>query len=97
MMLVTINKKILNLKFFLLTEHFAPKSAKYQNNGKNDPTSGTCTPPGGTIFLSEILILFSSISYLAMVKKAKWFFDGKKLNFSKEQGRKSQKSLNFAV
>ena len=48
MMLVTISNKILNLKFFLLIQHFASKSAKCQNNGKNDPTSGT--PPRGTIF-----------------------------------------------
>ena len=68
---------------FLLTEHFAPKSATCQNNGKNDLPSGTCTPPGGTISLSEILILVSSISYLSIVKKAKWFFDEKKFNFSK--------------
>ena len=59
------------------------KSAKFQNNGKNDPLSGVCTPPGGTIFLSEILILVSSISYLSVVKKAKRFFDEKKINFSK--------------
>ena len=60
-----------------------PKSAKFQNNSKNDLPSGACTPTGGTIFLSEILILVSSISYLSMVKKAKSFFDGKKFNFSK--------------
>ena len=65
----------------MLTQHFAPKSAKCQNSSKNDLTSGTSTPPRGTIFLSEILILVSSISYLSMVKKAKWFFDGKKTNF----------------
>ena len=82
-MLVTTNNKILNLKIFLLTQHFAPKSAKCQNSSKNDPTSGTCTPPRGTIFLSEILILVSSVSHLSMIKKAKWFFDGKKINFSK--------------
>ena len=63
-----------------------PKSAKFQNNGKNDPPSGPCAPPKGPIFLSETLILVSSISYLSMVKKSKWFFDGKKSNFSKKQG-----------
>ena len=63
MMIVTINLKILNLKIFL-TEHFAPKSAKFQNNSKNNPPSGAQAPPGGTIFLSEILILVSSILYL---------------------------------
>ena len=47
------------------------------------PPSGACAPPGGTIFLSGILILVSSISYLSMVKNVKWFFDGKKFNFSK--------------
>ena len=31
-----------------------PKSAKFQNNDKDDP------PSGGTIFLSEILVLASS-------------------------------------
>ena len=51
-----------------------PKSAKFQNNGKNDPPLGPCAPPGGTIFLSEILILVISISHLSMVRKAKWFF-----------------------
>ena len=80
-MLVTTNSKILNLENFLLTEPSALKSAKFQNDGKNDPTSGTCTQSGGTIFLSEILILVSSISYLSMVKKTKWFFDGKKSIF----------------
>ena len=70
-MLVTINNKILNFKIFLLTQHFTPKSAKFQNNAKNDPRSGYCAPPGGTIFLSEILILVISISYLSMVEKAK--------------------------
>ena len=59
-----------------------PKSAKFQNDSKNDPPPGACTPPRGTIFLSEILILVSSMSYLSMFKKAKWFFDGKKFNFS---------------
>ena len=54
-----------------------PKSAKFQNNGKNDPPSGTCAPPGGTIFLSEIL------TCLSMVEKTKWFFNGKKFNFHK--------------
>ena len=43
--------------------------------------SGAWAPPRGTIFLSEILILVSSISYLSMVKRAKWFFDGKNLIF----------------
>ena len=60
-----------------------PKSAKFQNNGKNDPPLGPCAPPGGTIFLSEILILVISISHLSMVRKAKWFFYGKIFNFSK--------------
>ena len=83
MILVTINNKILNLNFFLLTQHYTTKSAKFQNNGKNDPPSGTCASPGGTIFFSEILILVISVSYISMVKKAKWFFDGKKFSFSK--------------
>ena len=39
--------------------------------------------PGGTTFLSKILVLLDSMQYLCMVKKAKWFFDGKKFNFSK--------------
>ena len=83
MMRVTINNKILNLKIFLLTQHFMPKSAKFQNNVKNDTLSGACAPLRGTIFLSEILILLSSISYLSMVEKNKWYFDGKKFNFYK--------------
>ena len=82
MMLVTINNKI-DTETFLLTQHFTPKSAKFQNKSKNNPPSGPCIPPRGTIFLSKILILVSSTSYLSMVKQAKWFFDGNKLNFSK--------------
>ena len=68
-----------------------PKSAKFQNNGKNDSPSGACTPPGGTKFLSEILILVSSITYLSMVKKAKWFYDGN-IQFFKMIDQKFQKS-----
>ena len=64
----------------MLTQHFAPKSAKFQNNGKNDSPSEAWAPPEGTIVLCEILILVSFISYLSMVKKAKWFFDGKTFN-----------------
>ena len=60
-----------------------PKSANFQNNGKNDLPSQACAPPRGTISLSEILILVGSISYLSMVEKAKWFFDGKKFSFYK--------------
>ena len=30
-----------------------PKLAKFQNNSKNDPPSGDCALPRGTIFLSE--------------------------------------------
>ena len=96
-MCVTINNKILNLKIFLLTQHIMPKSAKFQNNGKSNTPSEACAPPRGTIFLSEILILVSFISYLSMVEKAKWFFDGKKFNFYKQQGRKFQKFKIFVV
>ena len=85
MVLVTINNKILKWKFFLLTQLFAPKLVKLQNNNKNDFISGPCTPPGGTIFLSEMLILVSSISYLSMVKKAKWFFDEKNSIFQNKK------------
>ena len=87
MMLVTINNKILNLKFFLLIQHFMPKSAKLQNNSKNDPPSGSCAPPGSTIFFSEILTLVSSVSYLCMVKNAKWFFDGKNSIFQNNRSK----------
>ena len=59
-----------------------PKSAKFQNNCKNDFPSRAWVPSRGTTFLSEILILVSSISYLSMVEKAKWF-NGKKLIFQK--------------
>ena len=55
------------------------KSTKFQNNSKNDTPSGACA-----IFLSEILILVISMSYLFMVKNAEWFFDEKKFNFSKQ-------------
>ena len=82
MMVITINHKILNLKFFTDLA-FQPKLAKFQNNSKNNTFSGGWAPPGSTIFLSEILILVSSIPYLCMAKKAKWFFDGKTFNFSK--------------
>ena len=75
-MLITVNSKILN--FFFLTQYFIPKSSKFENSAKNDSPSGACSTPGGTIYLSEILILVISISYL-LVKTAKWFFDGKKL------------------
>ena len=57
----------------MLNQCFGPKLAKFQNNGKNEVPSGACEPPGGTIFLSEILILASSISYLSMFKITKWF------------------------
>ena len=60
-----------------------PKSVKFQNNGKNDFSSGPCAPHGGTICLSEILILVSSITYLSMVKIGKWFLDEEKFSFSK--------------
>ena len=56
-----------------------PKSGKFQKNSKNDSPSGAWAPPGGTIFLSEILI--SYILYLSMIKKAKWFCDGNNLIF----------------
>ena len=79
MLLFTKSNKILNLKIFLLTQHFAPKSAKFQINGKNDSPPVACAPPRCTIFLT-------------MVKKAKRLFDGKKFNFSKQQGRKFQES-----
>ena len=78
-----------------MTQHFLLKSAKFQNNGKNDLPSGPYAPPKGTTLLSEILILVSFISYISMVKKAKWFFDRQIFNFSKF--RKFQKSRNFAV
>ena len=41
------------------------------------PKSGAWTPPKGTIFLSEILILVSFISYVSMVKKLNGFLKGK--------------------
>ena len=65
-----------------------PKSTEFQNNGKNDLSLGDCTPPRGTIFLSEILMLVSSISFLSMVKKPNGFFMGK-IQFSKIIGQKS--------
>ena len=55
-----------------------PKPSKFKNSAKNDSPSGACGTPGGTRYLSEILILVISISYL-LVKTAKWLFDGKKL------------------
>ena len=64
-----------------------PKSAKFQNNDKNDSPSGACAPPEGTIFLSEILILGSSIYHISLwLKKLNGFLIGKKFNFSKQQG-----------
>ena len=53
--------KKFELEKFLLTHHFKPKSSKFQNYSKNDAPSGSWEPPGGTMFLSEILILISSI------------------------------------
>ena len=70
------------------------KSAKSQNNGKNHLPSGTSAPPGGTIFLSEILILASSLSDLSMAKKAKWFFHGKKSFF---QNNKVESFKNLEI
>ena len=67
-----------------------PKLVKFQNNNKNDSPSGACTPPGGTIFLFEILILASPNSYLSVVKKAKWFFDGKKIIFQNKRAKNSK-------
>ena len=49
MLLFTINNN-LELEHFLLTQHFAPKSAKFRSNSKNDSPSGACAPPRGTIF-----------------------------------------------
>ena len=67
----------------MLTQHLMPKSAKIQNNSKNDFPSRTYVPPASAIFLSKILILVSPISYLTMIIKARWFSDGKEFNFSK--------------
>ena len=61
----------------------APKSAKFENNSRNDPPLGTGAPPKGTIFLSEIFVLVSSISHLSMDKKLKCLFNGKAFNFLK--------------
>ena len=88
MMLATINNKKLSFKSFCWLTHFTPKSAKFQNNSKNDSPSGTWAPPGGTIFLSKILILVSSISYFSMAKKGFligkiWFFKIVRLKISK--------------
>ena len=38
------------LEMFLLTQQFAPKSAKFESNGINDYPSGASAPPRGTIF-----------------------------------------------
>ena len=70
------------------------KSVKFQNSSNNDFPSGARAPPGGTIFLSQILILVSSISHLSMVKKAKWFFDGKNLIF---QNSKVENLTNLEI
>ena len=58
-----------------------PKSAKRQNNGANDPSLEPYVPHRGAIFLSEILILSSSISYISMIKKNWLGFEGKILIF----------------
>ena len=78
----------------MLTQHFAPKSAKFQNNDKNDPPLWPCTPPRGTIFLSESLILFNSISFPSIVKKNKWFLEGKNLTF---QNKKVENFKNLEI
>ena len=49
-------------------------------------------PPRGTIFLSEILLLVSSMPYLAVIKKANHFLMEKHLI-----SQKFQKSWNFDV
>ena len=71
-----------------------PKSAKFQNNGKNDPPSGACASSGGIIFLSAILILVSSISYLSMIKKINGFLIGKNSIFQNNKV-KSFKNLEI--
>ena len=48
-----------------------PKPAKYQNNSKNDPYSGACAPPRGTMFLYKNLILVSSVSHLSIFQNYK--------------------------
>ena len=61
-----------------------PESAKFQNNNENDsPSGGLVTTWRYNVFINwgTIFILVSSISYLSIVKKAKWFFDGKNLIF----------------
>ena len=63
-----LNLEVKDLTFPLKVSNFfknrftiLPKSAKFLNNGKNNPPSGAWVPAGGRIFL---LILVSSISYL---------------------------------
>ena len=83
MMLLTIDNKLLNLKIFCSLIISSQNQHNFKIMVKLTPPSGPCAPPGETISLSKILILVSSISYLSMVKKAKWFFDGKKNQFLK--------------
>ena len=81
--MMTINNKILKLQSVLLTQHiiYHAKICKISKYQKSDTPLWACTPPWGKIFLSEVLIVVSSISYLSMVEKATWFFDGKKSIF----------------
>ena len=77
----------------MLTQQYIPKSVKFQNNGKNDSTSGTWAPPGGTIFLFEILILVSSI-FSQCLKKLNGFFMGKNSIF---QNNKVENFKNLEI
>ena len=90
----------MELENILLTQHFAPKSVKFQNNGTNDLPPATWAPPGSTIFLSEILVwissmvLISSMSYLSMAKKVTSVFDGKNSIF---QNNKVENFKNLEI
>ena len=95
MMIVTINYKFLNLKIFCWLSILHLNQENFKIVVKNDTPSGAQAPARGTIFLSEILMLVSSISYLSMGKIAKWFFDRKTFRFFKIVRFKISKILKF--
>ena len=71
MMLVTINNKILNLKIFCWLSILHQNQQNFKITVKMNPLQGLLHHPEAQYFIWNFDI--SSISYLSMVKKAKWF------------------------
>ena len=83
-MMLGINKKILRLKIFCWLSISCQNQQNFKITMKMIPLQGAWLPTWRYIVFinwGTIFILVSSISYLSIVKKAKWFFDGKNLIF----------------